>query len=55
MSKNHNRYKEDLSHLDINTLEDLETKKFERFHPKKKEAKKQTPKKSARKESEQSY
>ena len=35
MSKNQDRYKEDLSHLDTETLEELEPKKFERFHPKK--------------------
>jgi hypothetical protein len=35
MSKNIDRYKADLSHLDIETLDELETQKFERFHPKK--------------------
>ena len=40
MSKNHDRYKEDLSHLDIEELDELETQKFERFHPKKKADKK---------------
>ena len=35
MSKNQDRYKEDLSHLDIETLDEIETQKFERFHPKK--------------------
>ena len=45
MSKKEDRYKADLNHLDPETLEDLETKKFERFRPKKKPApkKKKSP------------
>lgn len=54
MSKNHDRYKEDLSHLDIETLEDMETESFERFRPKKKEDKKLSKSKS-KKDSDQSY
>jgi hypothetical protein len=35
MSKNTDRYKADLSHLDLETLEEIETESFERFRPKK--------------------
>lgn len=35
MSKNHDRYKEDYSHLDIEKLEEIDTEKFEKFRPKK--------------------
>ena len=40
MSKNIDRNKVDLTHLDIDELDELETPKFERFHPKKKDTKK---------------
>jgi hypothetical protein len=36
MSKNNDRYKEDYSHVDIEQLDEIETKKFEKFRPKKK-------------------
>jgi hypothetical protein len=39
MQKNNDRYKEDYSHLDIEELDELETKKFEKFQPKKKKNK----------------
>ncbi len=38
MSKNQDRYKEDYSHIDIEELEEMDTEKFEKFHPKKKPA-----------------
>lgn len=37
MSKNNDRYKEDYSHIDIDQLDEVETTKFEKFRPKKKE------------------
>jgi hypothetical protein len=37
MSKNNDRYKEDYSHVDIDQLDEVETKKFEKFRPKKKD------------------
>ena len=43
MSKNIDRYKEDLSHLDIETLEEIETQSFERFRPKKQKPEKGKP------------
>ena len=54
MSKNIDRYKEDLSHLDIETLDELETPKFERFHPKKKDTKKVSSSKNKRAKQEES-
>lgn len=38
MSKNHDRYKEDYTNLveDLEYLEEVETQKFEKFRPKKK-------------------
>ncbi len=36
MSKKHDRYKEDYSHIDIEELEEMATEKFEKFRPKKK-------------------
>ena len=39
MSKNHDRYKEDYSHLDVEKLEEIDTEKFEKFRPKKKNVK----------------
>lgn len=36
MSKNHDRYKEDYSHVDIEQLEEIDTEKFEKFRPKNK-------------------
>lgn len=44
MSKKEDRYKADLNHLDLQELDELETKKFERFHPKKKVAPKKKQK-----------
>jgi hypothetical protein len=35
MSKNHARYKEDYTHLNEEFLDEVETEKFEKFHPKK--------------------
>lgn len=37
MSKNNDRYKEDYSHIDIDQLDEIETAKFEKFRPKKKD------------------
>ena len=34
MSKNVDRYKEDLSHLDIEVFDEIETPKFEKFQSK---------------------
>ena len=36
MSKNHDRYKEDYSTIDIEQLEEIDTEKFEKFRPKNK-------------------
>lgn len=36
MSKKQDRYKEDYSHIDLDQLDEIETKKFEKFHSKKK-------------------
>jgi len=36
MSKNHDRYKEDYSTVDIERLEEIDTEKFEKFRPKNK-------------------
>jgi hypothetical protein len=37
MSKNQDRYKKDYAEIDTEELEEMETKKFEKFHPKKKQ------------------
>jgi hypothetical protein len=39
MSKNQDRYKEDYVHTDLEQLEEMETEHFEKFKPKKKDAK----------------
>lgn len=39
MSKKDNRYKE-IHNVDVNDLDELETPRFEKFHPKKKNVKK---------------
>ena len=36
MSKNHDRYKEDYSTIDIEQLEEIDTEKFEKFRPRNK-------------------
>ncbi len=36
MSKNHDRYKEDYTEIDVEELEEIETERFEKFRPKKK-------------------
>jgi hypothetical protein len=36
MSKNHDRYKEDYTEIDVEELDEIETEKFEKFRPKKK-------------------
>lgn len=45
MSKNHDRYKEDYSHIDLEQLEEMPVEKFEKFRPKKKDAGKSKGKK----------
>lgn len=40
MSKNHDRYKEDYLQKDADELLEIETEKFEKFRPKKKQANK---------------
>lgn len=37
MSKNNDRYKEDYTVIDIEELDEIETTKFEKFRPKKKD------------------
>ena len=44
MSKNTERYKNHLEELDDDTLLELETENFEKFTPKKRKDKKQSPK-----------
>ena len=41
MSKNQDRYKEDYTEVDIERLDELDTEKFEKFHPKKQDKKRQ--------------
>jgi hypothetical protein len=38
MSKNNDRYKEDYISIDIEELDEIETRKFEKFRPKKKKS-----------------
>jgi len=52
MSKNHGRYKEDYSTTDIEQLDEIETKKFEKFRPKNKKNKGKSKDKSIKKDDE---
>lgn len=54
MSKNTARYKEDYAHVNEDYLDELDTEKFEKFHPKKDDSKNksQTKKKQNKQSSE---
>jgi len=52
MSKNHDRYKEDYTSIDIEELDEIETQKFQKFRPKKKEKNKTKYKDSHQQEDE---
>ena len=53
MSKNNGRYKEDYANVDLEELDEMETRKFEKFRPKKKEKVKAKHKSDARREEDE--
>jgi hypothetical protein len=54
MSKNNDRYKEDYISVDIEELDEIETKRFEKFRPKKKEKAKAKHKSDTRQQEDES-